>query len=94
MYQQGSNVAALVRSAFRRYGFHELESVRCTAADGVVTLSGHVSRANLRRAAESIAKSVTDVRVVHNNIQIEASDSLLNAWHQAIKKMRPDRGNT
>lgn len=93
MYQEGSNLAALVRSAFRRHGFHELENIRCTADGDEVTLTGAVGQATLRRAAESIASSVSGVRQVHNRIQIEASNSFLRTW-QSARKMRTDAGNT
>ena len=94
MHQEGSNLAALIRSAFRRHGFHELESIGCTVDSDVVTLTGQVAGGNLRRAAGTIARSVYGVRAVRNRIRVEGSDSLLRALPNSLGQLRADQGKT
>ena len=48
-----------------------LTDVEINTTNGVVTMAGVVSNADIKSRAEEIAKSVTGVRSVNNNLQVQ-----------------------
>lgn len=53
-------------------GLRTVTRIDVDSADGVVTLKGKVSSANEKRRAEQVAKKVDGVRVVRNQLRVEA----------------------
>ncbi|WP_425267186.1 BON domain-containing protein [Aeoliella straminimaris] len=66
-------INSLIRSAFRRYGYPQLEAIWCRLERGTVILYGELSTMHLKQVAETIARSVPQVQRVENRISLRES---------------------
>lgn len=63
-------INSLLRSAYRRYGYTQLEVVQARLVRGTVILEGELPTLHLKQVAETIAMSVPQVCRIDNQIAV------------------------
>ncbi|WP_425401059.1 BON domain-containing protein [Aeoliella sp.] len=71
-------ITSLVRSAYRRHGYRQLEVVDCRIERGTVILEGELPTEHLKQVAETIAASVPQVGRIVNQIEVGHRESPCN----------------
>ena len=74
MLMQDSVIGPLVKSAFRRHGYTQLERVACQAQNNTVILTGELPTYHLKQVAQTIALSVPQVNQVDNRIIVRGEN--------------------
>lgn len=74
MLMQESVIGPLVKSAFRRHGYSQLERVECEAKNTTAILSGELPTFHLKQVAQTIALSVPQVTHVDNRIVVTSEN--------------------
>lgn len=72
-------INSLLRSAYRRYGYTQLEVIRARLERGVVVLEGQLPTEHLKQVAETIAMSVPQISRVENRIAVCDAQQLASA---------------
>ncbi|WP_442482476.1 BON domain-containing protein [Aeoliella sp. SH292] len=77
-------IESLVRSAYRRYGYTQLDKVDCHVDRSTLVLTGELPTYHLKQVAQTIAMSLPQVAYVDNRITVPApmSNSAVQALPQ------------
>jgi osmotically-inducible protein OsmY len=65
-------IESLVRSAYRRYGYTQLDKVDCHVDRNTLVLTGELPTFHLKQVAQTIAMSLPQVAYVDNRITVPA----------------------
>lgn len=66
-------IESLVRSAYRRYGYTQLDNVNCLVDRNTIVLTGELPSYHLKQVAQTIAMSLPQVAYVDNQITVPTS---------------------
>ena len=68
-------IESLVKSAFRRHGYTQLDNVNCHVDRNTVVLTGELPTFHLKQVAQTIAMSLPQVAYIDNQIIVPTSTS-------------------
>lgn len=66
-------IESLVKSAYRRYGYTQLDKVDCYVDHNTLVLTGELPSFHLKQVAQTIAMSLPQVAYVDNRITVPSS---------------------
>jgi osmotically-inducible protein OsmY len=77
-------IESLVRSAYRRYGYTQLDKVDCHVDRSTLVLTGELPTYHLKQVAQTIAMSLPQVAYVDNRITVPMPTSNSSSAAQAL----------